>query len=463
MKRAHFGFCRYPITGHRTRHAVRASLIALGSTLLLAGLVSAAASLLWEDTVDFAGQDDTAAAMALAGPRVITAGTVRTALGVQSFYVRAADALDGTFRWDDRVEFAGGPLRATDVAVSGPRAFVVGQGDGAAGDYELVRAYDWRTGTLLWDDEWSVLGNIGFPPTVTSSGDRVFVATNRPALTGLGRNMLVKAYDAGTGALLWEDLFNRGGDDFTTEVVASGALVFVAGAASAAPFPVQSDFAVRALDAATGAMIWQDFYDFEGEVDQARGIVVSQNRVYAVGFGRHADLDDDIIVRAYDAGTGVPLWTDTFDRAGGSDFSTKLAVLGPRVFVAGYASDGLGDTDFLVRALDADSGTLLWQDLSDGPGNFDWAMNLDGRGDRLYVVGRMGSGMGLEGDFDGVVRAYDAAAGTLAWEDRFGSPGAFDSAGGITIGNRAAYVRGSVSPAGNFDWTIRAYALDRNE
>jgi hypothetical protein len=275
--------------------------------------------------------------------------------------------------------------------------------------------------------------------------------------------MLVKAYDAGTGALLWENLFNRGGDDFTTEVVASGALVFVAGAASAAPIPVQPDFAVRALDAATGALVWQDFYDLDGLVDQARGIVVSQNRVYAVGFGRRPVLNDDIVVRAYDAGTGVPLWTDTFDQAGGSDFSTRIAALGPRVFVAGYAADALGNTDFLVRAFDAGTGALLWQDLSDGPGNFDWAINLEGRGDRLYVAGRMGSGVGVTGDFDGVVRAYDAAAGTIAWENRFGSPDTFDSAGGIVIGDRAAYVRGSVSPAGNFDWIIRAYALDRNE
>jgi hypothetical protein len=275
--------------------------------------------------------------------------------------------------------------------------------------------------------------------------------------------MLVKAYDAGTGTLLWEDQFNRGGDDFTVQIVDSGALVFVAGAASAAPFPVQTDFAVRALDAATGALVWQDFYDFEGNVDQARGIVVSQNRVYAVGFGRHADGDDDIVVRAYDANTGVPLWTDTFDGAGHSDFATKIAVLGPRVFVAGWAADALGNTDFLVRAHDADTGNLLWQDRSDGPGNFDWAMNLDGRGDRMYVVGRMGSGMGLVGSFDAVVRAYDAATGALAWEDRFGTPGTWDSAGGIVIGERAAFVRGSITPTDNFDWSIRAYALDRNQ
>jgi hypothetical protein len=445
------------------RRVVHAGLITLGSTLLLAGLVSATASLLWEDVVDFAGQDDQPLSLALAGPHVIAVGAVRTASGVPTFYVRATNALDGTLQWDDRVEFSGGPFRATDVAVGGPRAFVVGQGDAATGDYEVVRAYDSRTGALLWDDEWSVLGNIGFPPSVTTSGDRVFVASSRPALSGLGRNMLVKAYDAGTGTLLWEDQFNRGGDDFTVQIVDSGALVFVAGAASAAPFPVQTDFAVRALDAATGALVWQDFYDFEGNVDQARGIVVSQNRVYAVGFGRHADGDDDIVVRAYDANTGVPLWTDTFDGAGHSDFATKIAVLGPRVFVAGWAADALGNTDFLVRAHDADTGNLLWQDRSDGPGNFDWAMNLDGRGDRMYVVGRMGSGMGLVGSFDAVVRAYDAATGALAWEDRFGTPGTWDSAGGIVIGERAAFVRGSITPTDNFDWSIRAYALDRNQ
>ncbi len=443
----------------RTRPVLLCSLMAAG-TLALAGLVSAAGSVLWQDHFD-SGKDDQPADVALAGAQLIAVGTKGTATNDRSFYVRATSALDGTFLWDDLLEFPGGSLRAFQVAIGGPSAFVVGEGDDAAGDhYLVVRAYNWRTGVLLWEDKASLFRTVSFRlPSIATTGDRVFVATARPALSGTGRNMVVRAYDAGTGALLWEDRFDRGGDDFIDNVVAQGALVFVSGAAAAAPFPVQTDFAVRALDAATGALVWQDFYDFDGNLDQARGIAVGQGRVFAVGFGRHADGNGDLIVRAYEANTGVPLWTDAFDLAGESDFATRIAVLGSRVFIAGHASDALGNTDFLVRAYDADTGALVWQDLSDGPGNFDNASALDGRGNLLYVTGRMGSGMGLVGDLQAVVRAYDAGTGTLVWEDRFGPPGVFNFANGIVIGERAAFVKGAISPAGSFDWFLRAYQL----
>jgi hypothetical protein len=169
----------------RLRQVIHASLIALGIILLLGGLVSAAASLLWEDVVDFAAHDDQPLGLALTGPHVIAVGAVRTASGVPTFYVRATNALDGTLQWDDRVEFSGGPFRATDVAVGGPRAFVVGQGDATAGD-PIRDAPGPTAGRSAPEHLGSPLNSTAtdFSPALSPNGRALYFASARPDTQG---------------------------------------------------------------------------------------------------------------------------------------------------------------------------------------------------------------------------------------------------------------------------------------
>jgi outer membrane protein assembly factor BamB len=107
------------------------------------------------------------------------------------------------------------------------------------------------------------------------------------------------------------------------------------------------------LDLTTGAQVWQRTIDATGE---------SQSAVYAVDSGRIfvgqisclSQSDPLGFVRAYDATTGAPLWTQEVDGLVG------VAVSGNRVLGAG-SSAGAGDT---VRVLDAGTGAPVWQRLN---------------------------------------------------------------------------------------------------
>lgn len=171
---------------------------------------------------------------------------------------------------------------------------------------------------------------------------------------------LVRAYNSRTGALLWQDLHQSpGGVAAASAMVASGSRVIVAGAV----FEVRKwDFLVRAYDGRTGALLWQDRYDSGGSFDQAYAIAASANRVFVAGIGGSFE-NPDVLVRAYNATNGHLLWHDRYDLSGGADWANDIAVYGDRVSVAARVTDAAGHLGFLVRAYDATSGRSAWQDF----------------------------------------------------------------------------------------------------
>ena len=182
-----------------------------------------------------------------------------------------------------------------------------------------------------------------------------------------------------------------------------GSRVFAAGRGGrAAGF---LDFLVRAYDAKTGDLLWERQFDVAGGEDEANGIAVHGSRVFAVGFGGEPGQDEDFLVRAYNAQTGDLLWGDQFDLTGSDDEARAVAVGGSGVFAVGFGIAANGKLDFLVRAYDAQTGDVLWQDQFDKAGNSDQALNVTVGGGKVFAVG-VGETAGNDGDF--VVRAYDA-------------------------------------------------------
>jgi len=82
---------------------------------------------------------------------------------------------------------------------------------------------------------------------------------------------------------------------------------------------------------------------------------VGGHRVFAAGTVQNGspNFDADFVVRAYEADSGVLVWEDQASKAGGSDVALAIGVGGPRVFAAGIGGDAPFDNDFLVRAYDA--------------------------------------------------------------------------------------------------------------
>jgi outer membrane protein assembly factor BamB len=301
--------------------------------------------------------------------------------------------------WQD-LHHAGGRVNQVGAIVANDnRVYAVGAVDKSSfgKTHFIVRAYDARTGALVWEDQQGDAGSFGYAAGIAAAGNRIFVSGES---IGAGeRHLVLRAYDAQSGAVLWAAL--RDSVTFR-QLTAHGGRVFGAGAIFEDGFG--DSFLVQAYDADTGALVWEDRHDEAGfSGDEAFAITTVGSRVFAVGAAVHNDHseDADLFVRAYDARTGSVLWEDRHDVAGGEDVAFAVVAHGGQVFVAGQVTTAAGSTDFFVRGYDLRTGSLAWEDQVDGGG---LAVSLDASAGRLFAAGGV-----LDGEtFDFAVRAYDA-------------------------------------------------------
>jgi outer membrane protein assembly factor BamB len=240
-----------------------------------------------------------------------------------------------------------------------------------------MRAYHPATGQILWEDEvdkGDAIDDIAC--AVALAGEQVFVAgtTNAPATRW---NLLLRAYHAPTGALLWEH--QRAGV-YPNAMIARAGRVFVAGLEGASTF-------LAAFNATHGGVLWEDTPTPGGFVD----VKMQYQRVVAVGHP---------LVRVYHAATGTVLWQD---RTAPAPVVRAVAVSDKAVYVTGYATQEDLWT-FLVRAYDLVSGQVLFDERSHesapygGSAGFAIALGIT----HVYAVGRASDG----GSQDFLIRAY---------------------------------------------------------
>jgi hypothetical protein len=359
-------------------------------------------ALLWDNRED-AGGSESAIAVTTVGTKVFAAGpSFKSALDVRGV-VRAYDAGSGVIRWEDVADAV--YFRA--IAAYGPRVFVGGSRTGTS---ELgpgyIRAYGAATGEVLWED---TIGTSAAVQALSASGPSVFVTAVVHDDRDTGFGFLVRAYDAQTGQLRWESR----DDGYAAAITTQGTRVIVAGSLwntrgdDNPLFPY--DPVVRAYDAASGNILWENRQpagDFGGQLG---AVAVRNGWVVAAGLVANAVTGADILVRAYDVRRGALLWEDQHDGgAGGEDMTivTSLSIAGDRVAVAGSVSTGVDDQffdQFFVRAYELDSGLPVWEDTQGG-GDNDWAPGVVALGNRFFTAGVLTG----PGDFDFVVRAYEA-------------------------------------------------------
>lgn len=304
--------------------------------------------------------------------------------------------------WHDTV-FGGGPDgQANAIVTDGARVYAAGFVSTPTSSAGLVRGYDARTGTVLWEDRLETSGAQYEFHRLATDGNRLFataIVVHQPDAGGFA--WLVRAYDARTGNLLWEDARDDGQSGEAVGVTTANGRVFVTGAGSETG--ARSAFVVRAYDAATGDLLWQDFPGDSGSIDVGFDVATSGGRVFAAG-----RIGNTLHVAAYAQDDGRLLWTQDEDR--GSPHVDGLVTADGRLFVAALAGG-----DLLLRAFDAPTGRVLWKDReappSDGTGSyaiFDVGLAADAD---LAVVGRR------HWDGSAALIARDAATGALAWRD----------------------------------------------
>ncbi|MEO8256591.1 MAG: PQQ-binding-like beta-propeller repeat protein [Acidobacteriota bacterium] len=414
--------------------------------IFLCALFSAdlfAQNLLWEVVQDLSGGGtDIARAITLTRRSVVVIGNASNPpADVNDFVIQSLRRRSGAIRWTDRVDEVPGVLTSLQITSAQGRVFASGYVPGAtAGDTDIVvRGYEAMTGAALWNSVWDT-GRDDQPQAIVAGPGAVVVVGYGGGGPGRGIDFIVRAYDPASGAILWDDRVERPDLEGAAWTVAiTRTRVFVAGNTLS---PLGRDLLVRAYDAPTGALRW--------EIDRPSTSPVAMTavagRVFLAG-----SASNHSYVGAFDARRGTMLWEDEGTEPGNF---RDLAVEGDRVVAAGSAGRSL-----LLRAYQVDSGSLQWEAPRSVPPGTELALTVALNDSTVYVGGSRGEDFAYA---EVLVRGYDALTGAVLWDDRSHRSPFLSGTGavGLALGKNRLFVAGSAQSVGTgTDFIIRAYDI----
>jgi outer membrane protein assembly factor BamB len=350
--------------------------------------------------------------------------------GSSDGYLRAFDAKTGKIVWQFKAEDEiYTPVVADGIAYAGSDDK----------DDKQLRAFDAKTGRMLWDFKAESTFDMNvincLPGLDCGSNHWIYdpVVANGIVYAG-SEDMHLRAFDSKTGKLLWD--FKADGSKYKqNEVAPSTNREYVSGFWISSPVVVNGtvyagswDHHLRAFNAKKGSLLW-DFQEDLRYTSKHCGIYTP-----AIGDGIVCAMSscvfDDKKLRAFDAKTGELLW----------DFQTDLTIFSP-VVVDGIVYAGSSSENGLY-AFDSKTGKLIWQFKSYGictpvvvegiayagqyrvikavylrafdakTGKLLW----DFKADRTIHTPVVADGIVYAGCKDGYLRAFDAKTGKLRWD-----------------------------------------------
>lgn len=296
---------------------------------------------------------------------------------------------------------------------------------------------------------------------VSHDGSTLYVAgiANNNRDTTNTQDYAVVAYDAETGAQLWEARYAAAAGAVTTSSPAGwdtalalsfdGSKVILAGGGQET-FGSGVDAVTVAFDAQTGNQLWRAVFAGPPEgLHVIQTIVAAPNDpvVYVAGHSAGSHL-----VIAYDDETGDELWVarPTVDTSYVD--AIDVSADGSQVFISGRskAPGGSGNWYFVTIALDAQTGEEVWRHQFNGPANrTDHArdVKVSPDGSTVFATGYATFGVGVNGPpgRDYFTIAYDAHDGSVLWMARHdGGAGSIDVGQGLAVNpdGSAVYVIG---------------------
>ena len=180
-----------------------------------------------------------------------------------------------------------------------------------------------------------------------------------------------------------------------------------------------SSITIRTYHAQTGAILSEDSYDLtvqeEGNSGDAKG-----GRIFAGGIGMDKDGRPRFLLRVYDALHGRFLWEGQLNLVSQKEErrTRPIATVTPSrsaVWRTGTKGTFPVQAHFSLRAVDPQSGRLVWED------KFIPGAALAGRADKTGFAAAGGSAQieTIGHVFDLVVRTFDRASGRLLWQNSF--------------------------------------------
>ncbi len=287
----------------------------------------------------------------------------------KDFYTAKYAGADGALIWSDRYGNNNGRDDAALAIALDPagNAVVTGYsgatpGSVAGGEVRVIK-YAAATGDRLWTKAESGSGegiHAGRAVAVDTRG-RIFVA-GTVARAASGQDFYVRAYAAVDGATLWTETYNGpggGADEATAVAVRASGQVIATGVSTGSQN--NADLVTRALDGATGALVWSERYNGPGNRDETAApgglalgpggsVVVTGSSVTGEGAGppskyltllyaRTTDLDADGLPDAWETAqwgqTASQSAADDADQDGVPELLEYAFGLDPKVSDAG--------------------------------------------------------------------------------------------------------------------------------
>lgn len=223
---------------------------------------------------------------------------------------------------------------------------------------------------------------------------------------------------AQSGTVLWTDKFGPSSYwNPSYDICINGSTVVTVGETWIEDNSNYTHFTVRAYNAETGAPIWTDQYNRQtgSLADCANAVATSGSRVFAAGYTTTTTTGSSFTVRAYDLLTGRVLWTRFLDREGTrADYASALAENGSRVFAAGTTETTAAGKVFTVRAFDTATGRVLWTRYYNAAtgARADEARAITATTDKVFVAGMATTAANVQAF---TVTAFAAATGTPLW------------------------------------------------
>lgn len=223
-------------------------------------------------------------------------------------------------------------------------------------------------GATLWRTD--LPGESGSARAVVVDGDDVIAAGDAD------RHIVVAKLAGASGMQSWrtDAAGSTSANDIGRAVAVGSGRVVVAGrTVTAAGGP---DFAVIALDAATGTEAWRAVIDGTttggADTDDAFGVGIdASGDVIAAGRLGNTATDGDALVVKLAGASGVELWRRTVNGSNGTDDVAQAMVLnaGGDVFVVGTIRNSVTRADVLLARFAGDTGREIWQRTVNGSEN----------------------------------------------------------------------------------------------
>lgn len=193
-----------------------------------------------------------------------------------------------------------------------------------------------------------------------------------------------------------------------------------------------STITVKIYDPKSGEILSDDTYELNvKEETQSKGLQ-PQERIFAGGVGPGATDLSNFVLRVYDAKTGKFQWEGNLnltprDAASAGQLVSTVAPRRATLTKVSQAEALFPQPSFLLRALDPETGGLVWEDEFSTNGSS--RAKMERIADRLQGAESDLSGTaGLSPSFDFRVRMFEDDGRHLLWEDQFAQGEAEDSA-----------------------------------